>query len=108
MAKWADYLISGIWETTSNNTSQISYVNLHVDKDDHVGKGVKTSRADAIKLIKAGKTIATMMWNYQTGKWSKGAEVDYFVREGVEYLRTHKDGKVNDNLDNLLGMNNLV
>ena len=76
MAKWADYLISGIWQTSSNNSTYISYVFLHVDTEDNFQAGIKTSRSDVIKLIKAGKTVKTIVWNYSKGTWNMGGSFD--------------------------------
>lgn len=108
MTKWADYLISGIWQTTTNNSTHISYVFMHVDTEDGFKKGVKTSRAEAIRLLKAGKTMKTMQWNYSKATWNMGADVGYLEIDGIEYLRSHKDKTVNDNLDNLIPMDHFL
>jgi hypothetical protein len=108
MAKWADYLISGIWQTTTNNSTYISYVFLHLDTENNFQGGLKTSKADVIKLIKAGKTVKTIVWNYTTGKWNLGADVSYITVSGTEYLRSHQDRTVNDNLDNMIPMNHFI
>jgi hypothetical protein len=65
------------------------------------------TEADAIQLIKNGRTICTAVWNYTKGNWNKGADVGYVKDNGQEYLRSHKDNTVTDNLDNLLLMNAL-
>eukprot|EP01012_Entosiphon_sulcatum_P051907 TRINITY_DN71291_c0_g1_i1.p1 TRINITY_DN71291_c0_g1~~TRINITY_DN71291_c0_g1_i1.p1 ORF type:complete len:106 (-),score=9.92 TRINITY_DN71291_c0_g1_i1:24-341(-) len=100
--KWADYVITGVWKSGDN----ISYVMLHEDNGNTISSpGKKVSREDAIKLIKAGKTMVTAVWNYKEGNWSYGSQVGY-VKGTPEYLRSHKDSVVNDNLDNLLLMTN--
>ena len=104
MTKWADYLISGIWEETSNESTHISHVFLHVDTASGFGNGIKTSRADVVKILRSKKTVKTMSWSYVSAKWIKGADVGIVVDGGKEYLRSHRDGTVSDNLDNLIRM----
>jgi len=104
MAKWADYLISGIWFTERGNSKYISYVMLHEDLGDSVKTGTKRTKDEVIALIKNYKTVCTIKWNYNSGSWSNGALVGYEKINGVEYLRTHPDPTQTDNLDNLLHM----
>jgi hypothetical protein len=52
MAKWADYLISGIWQTTTSGGSKIvSYVFLHEDTEEDFHSGKKTSREAVPPLL---------------------------------------------------------
>lgn len=104
MAKWADYLISGVYFGTRNGSKYVSHVQLHLDTDNGVEAGAKTIEAEVIKKLKAGYTVKTMLWNYSTGNFSQGAAVSYQKVGNYEYLRTHKDGTVTDNLDNMLNM----
>ena len=108
MAKWADYLISGIWQTKTVNSTYISHVFIHVDTAQGFQPGKKISRPEVVALLKAGKTIKTMQWNYTKGTWNMGADVGRVTMGGIEYLRSHKDGTVNDNLDNLIPMDHIV
>ncbi|MBL7910092.1 MAG: DUF3892 domain-containing protein [Bacteroidia bacterium] len=101
MAKWADYVITGVWFSGEH----ISYVMLHEDKGESISSpGEKMSREKVVQMIKNGKTVVTSTWNYQKGTWSKGADVGYETVKGVDYLRSHKDKVVTDNLDNLIKM----
>lgn len=104
MAKWADYLISGIWISEVSNSKYISHVMLHKDTDTTFEHGVKTGKDDVIRLIKAGRTVVSIKWDYVKATWVKGAAVTYENRLGVDYLRTVKDATVTDNLDNLISM----
>jgi hypothetical protein len=104
MAKWADYLISGIWKTENGNSTYISHVMLHQDSETTIYKGIKTSRADVIKLLDSGKTVKTITWNYTSGSFRAGEFVGTVTVDNVRYLRSHQDGKVTDNLDNLIKM----
>lgn len=104
MAKWADYLISGVWKETHNNSTYISHVMLHQDSDTTIYMGTKTSRADVVKLLNSGKIIKTITWNYNSASFQVGELVGTVTVNGVQYLRSHRDGKVTDNLDNLINM----
>ena len=101
MAKWADYVITGIWLSDEH----ISYVMLHEDHGDDINfPGQKYSREQAVKLLKSGKSIVTAEWNYEKSVWSRGAVVDYENRNNVDYLRTIKDGTVVNNLRKMIRM----
>lgn len=102
--KWADYLISGVWFSEKNGSKYISYVQIHKDSETGVLKGEKKSEVDVIKLLKVGFTIKTIIWNYNSGAWNEGADVGYEIVGGKEYLRTHKDKTVINNLNNMLNM----
>ena len=105
MAKWADYLISGIWFTQIGNSKYVSHVMVHVDNGDTISTpGKKWTKDEAIAAIKNGKSFCTIRWNYNDAAWNIGAAVEYERVGGVEYLRTRKDASSADNLDNLLRM----
>ncbi len=105
MAKWADYLVSGVWFKEIGNSKYVSHVMLHEDLGDTVRiPGVKRTKDEVINLIKSNKAVYTIKWNYDSANWSKGAQVGYERINGVDYLRTHPDASVTDNLDNLLRM----
>ncbi len=98
MTKWADYVITGVWFSGEH----ISYVMLHEDTEKNIASpGQKTSREKVVQLINGGKKIVTTQWNYETAKWQKGADVGYETKGSVDYLRSHKDKVINNNLDNL-------
>lgn len=104
MEKWADYLISGIWFSGTGTSKYVSHVMLHIDNGDSIATGLKKTKDEVISLITAKKTVMTIKWNYSSASWSSGAIVGTEKVNGVEYLRTHKDASVSDNLDNLLQM----
>jgi hypothetical protein len=103
MPKWADYLISGIW-VSKHPHSHVSFVFLHEDTEGGFKAGIKKSEAEVIKLIKAGYSVKTIEWNYKNAGWIQGADVGRLTVDGTEYLRSHKDKKVIDNLKNLIRM----
>lgn len=102
MAKWADYLISGVWFQQDENHQHLSHVNLHVDSDSNFSPGKKMSKEDVIASIERGKTVATIRWVYQNRSWSRGALVEVYHLSGNKYLRTIADANPSDNLDNML------
>ncbi|ELY2017911.1 DUF3892 domain-containing protein [Flavobacterium psychrophilum] len=96
MAKWADYLIS---QVKRNSSGVVTEVMLYEDNGDTITKiGVKT-KDEVINLLKRGKTVCTILWDYPT--WLKGAEVSYLNNSNGEYLRTNRNSTDKDNLDNL-------
>ncbi len=102
MAKRADYLISGVWFETRNGSQHISYVMVHIDGESSFSAGIKTLEADVIRLIRAGKSVITITWNYPS--WDAGAKVGVENYQGREILRTAKDATKRDNLDSLIRM----
>lgn len=104
MAKWADYLISGIRKSEKNGSKYVSYVMLHVDTDTNFEVGTKIQKADVITLLKSGKKIITIRWDYHKGVWQQGAQVIYETVGNEEFLRTVRDARLEDNLDNLISI----
>ena len=100
MAKWADYLISGIWLSGEH----ISHVMLHTDTDTTFSAGRKATEAEVIALLKIPKSIKTIKWNYKDAKWEIGAKVDYAKANNREYLRTDHNLTESDNLRHLINM----
>ena len=108
MAKYADYLISGVWFSTSGNSKRVTHVLLHKDDEKDFEKGKKATEAEVIKLIDQGHSVVTVIWDYSKGLLKKGADVNYEKKGGEKILRTHKDRTVTDNLDNMLNMGWLI
>jgi len=102
MAKWADYLISGIW-FSEEPPKHISHVVLHTDNDKTVGSGKKYSRQQVIDLLKS-KTIKTITWDCENATWLEGAYVTTEYVDGSFYLASHPDAGVKDNLENTIDM----
>src|SRR5664279_194905 len=103
-AKWADYLISGVWFINSDSAKRVSHVQIHPDSENGLGNGERKTEAEVIKLLKAGYTIKTIVWNYEKGTFNQGADVGFEKVGQNEYLRTHKDRTVTNNLDNMINM----
>jgi hypothetical protein len=48
--------------------------------------------------------LYTMVWNYNTGKWARGAAVDTEQVKGTTYLRSRRNNTEEDNLSKLSGV----
>lgn len=98
MAKVANYYITGVWKDAQG---RISYVMLHDVFDNNnfnANRGVKTSRADAIRLLKNHFSIMTLTFAYPG--WNRGAYVIYETVGLQEFLKTVPNSTTKDNLDN--------
>lgn len=98
MEKWADYLISAVRYDSEH--SHIGKVGVHEDKGDSVGSAFESSRREVIANIKGGRTYITI-YEGRDNKWNKGKEVQIIVVDGTEYIRTDRNQKKSDNLENL-------
>lgn len=98
MARWANYLVSAVQRTTDGD---IARVVVHIDEGDTVGTGKIYDATVVISLIEKGSTFCTIVWNYNTGGWNRGALIDTVERNGWIYLRTIRDKTRRDNLGNL-------
>lgn len=98
MDKWADYLISAVRYDPAR--SHIEKIRVHKDKGDVVGSAFESSRREAIANIKSKQTYITIYKGHDN-KWEKGKEVQIIVVDGTEYIRTDRNQKKSDNLENL-------
>jgi hypothetical protein len=95
-----DYFISGIWKSKENT---ISHYFLHINMEGGFRKGEIKSEKEIIKLLDS-KTILTLIWNYETGKWVDGVEVKLIEVNGEKKIRSFKDNQETDHLDKLINM----
>ncbi|AWM14741.1 hypothetical protein DI487_13325 [Flavobacterium sediminis] len=95
------YYITGVWK---DNQGRITDVMLHTVNNNGTfqTRGKKNNKKDVIKLIKNGKVIKTLVWDYPG--WNLGAVVTYETINNEEYLRSVKDASTKNNLDNSLQM----
>jgi len=93
----AKYKISGVWK---NSTGVITHYAVHTVNTDSTSRGVKTTKAEAIKIVgnPANETI-TWLWNYQSAIWRDGEKV---IVVNNSYLRSNPDNKLTDNLAHLI------
>jgi hypothetical protein len=100
MAKWADYLISAVRYTESNNKNYISQLKVHSDNDDNVSEASTWTKQDVINKIDNNFSFKTIYKNKEN-QWSKGEDVKK-IKIGINYyLRTDSNNTPKDNLENL-------
>ena len=98
MAKWADYGICKVHYDEDHK--YIESVLIREDKGDTIGFAVEKPRAFIVSEIKDGTTFVTIKKNVD-GNWIKGQDVHIIIVNNEEYIRTDKNKKENDNLENL-------
>jgi hypothetical protein len=98
MAKWADYLISGV--RFDPTRAHIDSFRVHCDNDATVGSSSEKSRSEVLQAIKSNATFITI-FRSNNNEWNKGQEVYIVTINGSEYLKTVDNSKAADNLDNL-------
>jgi Protein of unknown function (DUF3892) len=96
-----NYYITGVWK---DSQKRVTDVMLHLVNNDGTfnTRGTKTNKKDVILLIKKGKEIKTLFWEYPN--WKTGALVTYETINNIEYLRSLRDTSTKNNLDNSLQM----
>lgn len=94
------FRISGVWKDTNGT---ITHYAMHTETNNGTTRAKKTSKSEAIKLVKKAENKATTwLWNYTKANWQVGEDVIVASRLGEEYLRTEPDGTIRDNLSNLI------
>jgi len=93
----ANYKISGIWKDAEN---VITHYAFHEAGENSTSRGVKTSKADAVRILsQAGNSAITWIWDYAAAFWKNGEKVS--VVNG-NFLRSNPDNKLTDNLAHLI------
>ncbi len=93
----AKFKISGVWKAGND---VITHYAFHTVGETSTSRGVKTSKAEAVRLLSLpGNSAVTWMWNYQAAGWKDGEKVEVV---GGSYLRSNPDGTVRDNLAHLI------
>jgi cytochrome c biogenesis factor len=96
----AAYRISGVW--TGTNGAITHYAMHTAGTNNTVALAIKTSKADAIKLVEAtSNTVTTMVWNATSKAWHTGETVTVVGSGSSKYLRSNPDNSLTDNLDHL-------
>lgn len=97
MPKWADYGISKV--RYNKDHTHIEKVKVHEDKGEELGPEEEWTRAQVVSAIDKETTFVTIIKKDQ--QWSKGQKVDIIIVNKVKYIRTDKNSKESDNLENL-------
>lgn len=98
MTKWADYCISAV--RYNEDETHIVKVKVHADNGDTIGNSIEWKREKVVSEIKDGTTFVTIFKNTD-GKWEKGQDVHVVIVNGNKYIRTDKNSRATDNLENL-------
>jgi hypothetical protein len=98
MDKWADYCISSVRYTTER--AYIIKVKVHIDNGDTVGNAKEWTRNEVASAIGEGKTFVTITQD-SNNTWAKGQDVHIVLINNVKYIRTDKNNRASDNLENL-------
>lgn len=98
MTKWADYGISAV--RYNQEKTHIVRVKIHVDNGETIGSPQEWARSDVISALERGKTFVTILRG-SDNKWNKGQDVHIMTVNGAKYIRTDKNYRASDNLENL-------
>ena len=98
MAKWADYLISGVRYSITDKKKYISTVHVREDLDEKVPDSTMT-RAEVISKIDKNYAFKTII--KKNGKWELNEDVHKLNIKHFDYLKTTSNNKEEDNLGNL-------
>lgn len=100
----AVFRISGVWKDHSTKTIlAYAFHTLTDASKNQYTLAEKTTKAQAIALLETvGNSATTWEWDYATGDWKTGEKVEVVNGSTGKYLRSTRDGKVNDNLAHLI------
>jgi hypothetical protein len=98
MEKWSDYGISKV--RYNKERTHIVKVEVHEDNGDTIGGAEEWSRSQVVSTLDRGKTFVTILWG-SDDKWHKGQDVHIVTVNGVRYIRTDRNRRASDNLENL-------
>jgi len=98
MTKWADYCISAV--RYNEDETHIVKVKVHLDNSDTIGSSSEWTREKVVSAIEGGTTFVTI-FKGNDGKWEKGQDVHVVKVNGKKYIRTDKNSRAADNLENL-------
>lgn len=97
MAKWANYGISKV--RYNNERTHIVKVEVRTDQGDSFGAPAEWYRSQVVSSIENGASFVTIF--QRNGKWQKGQDVHIVTIRGVKYIRTDRNSRAADNLENL-------
>lgn len=97
-SKWADYCISAVRFNDAH--THIDKVRAYPDKWDELGQSIEYSRTKVISMIKDKETFVTITKG-SDGKYNKWQPVFIVEINNTEYIKTVRNDKAVDNLDDL-------
>jgi hypothetical protein len=98
MEKWADYGISAV--RYNQEESHIVKVKVHDDNGDSFGSPREWTRNEVVSSLERGKSFVTILRG-NNDKWKRGQDVHIVTVNGIKYIRTDKNYRASDNLENL-------
>ena len=91
----------GIFKVRYNSEhTQIVKVETREDKGDKFGRVEEWTRNHVVSEIERGKSFVTIFLD-SDNNWEEGQDVHIIPVNGVKYVRTDKNSKAADNLENL-------
>jgi hypothetical protein len=97
MAKWSDYIIVAVRYTSTR--THIDSVEVRPDNDVSLGAPSIWSRSQVVTAIENGYTFVTAF--LADGRWYQGEDVRIVYIAGSKYIRTDRNSRASDNLENL-------
>jgi hypothetical protein len=98
MTKWADYCISAV--RYNEDETHIVKVKVYADKGDTIGDSSEWKREKVVSEIEGGTTFVTIFKGTDE-KWKKSQDVHVVKVNANKYMRTDKNSRASDNLENL-------
>lgn len=98
MPKWADYGISKVRYNQAR--THIDKVEVRVDSSETIGAATEWTRSQVVSSIRGGHTFVTILRN-PDGTWKLGQEIHLVNVNEVEFIRTDRNSRAADNLENL-------
>lgn len=96
----AFYRISGVWKNADNVITAYAF---HQINGNSVGRAIKKTKSEAIKLLEfPGNSATTWIWNYDLAKWDVGENVQVVNGPYGKYLRSNPDKQITDNLAHVI------
>jgi hypothetical protein len=89
-----------IFAVRKDEYKRIEKVKVGIDVIDNIAGSVVLTKEQVIGILKDGAKIKTAYLDVDK-KYLEGSIVQFFLDNGVEYLKTIANGSEKDNLDNL-------
>lgn len=98
------YYVTGIWKTSNGIITHI-LVNTPAENGALNPNKKWTVQEGVDFLSRSGNQLSSATWNYNRATWQEGEQIRVVDNR---FLRTVRDNRTNDNLDNLIPMHQLI
>lgn len=100
--KWADYVITAVRYEERNGWKRINSVKVSLHDGRLLSQPTVYTRQFVVdQITKFRRTFVTAFYNPQSGSYQRGDAVEVFQYNGVDYIRTVGNNRLQDNLGNL-------